>query len=86
MPLGMTAMKRVYINGPPTAHGRSATEIRRESPATASLWERAIGRLEGEPLYHASFDAAEYRKLLEEVGFAVVATIAEDQACGGRTV
>ena len=46
----------------------------------------AIGRLEGESLYHASFDAAEYRKLLEDGGFAVVATIAEDETCGGRTV
>jgi SAM-dependent methyltransferase len=46
----------------------------------------AIGRLEGEPLYHASLDAAEYRKLLEDGGFAVVASIAKDQTCGGRTV
>ena len=46
----------------------------------------AIGRLEGERLYHASFDAAEYRNLLEDAGFAVIATIAEDQTCGGRTV
>ncbi len=46
----------------------------------------AIGRLEGEPLYHASLAAAEYRKLLNDEGFAVVATLAEDQACGGRTV
>lgn len=46
----------------------------------------AIGSLEGEPLYHASLDAAEYRKLLEEGGFAVVASIAKDQTCGGRTV
>ena len=46
----------------------------------------AIGRLEGEPLYHASCDAAEYRKLLKDAGFAVLATVAEDQTCGGRTV
>lgn len=46
----------------------------------------AIGCLAGEPLYHASFDAAEYRKLLEHAGFSVVATIAEDQTCAGRTV
>lgn len=46
----------------------------------------AIGRLEGEPLYHASLDPAEYRQLLEDGGFAVVATMAEDQTCGGRTV
>jgi SAM-dependent methyltransferase len=46
----------------------------------------ANGRLEGEPLYHASLDAAEYRYLLEDAGFAVVATIAEDKTCCGRTV
>ena len=46
----------------------------------------AIGRLEGEPLYHASLDASEYRQLLDDEGFAVIATLAEDQTCGGRTV
>lgn len=33
----------------------------------------ATGRLEGEPLHHASLDGAEYRKLLEDGGFAVIA-------------
>ena len=46
----------------------------------------AVGILEGEPLYHASLDAAEYRQLLGDAGFAVVATLAEDPTCGGRTV
>lgn len=46
----------------------------------------AIGRLEGEPLYHASLGGAEYRRLLEGEGFEVVATVAEDATCGGRTV
>lgn len=46
----------------------------------------AIGRLEGEPLYHASLDPVEYRRLLESEGFAVVAHVADDQSCGGRTV
>ncbi len=45
-----------------------------------------IGRLEGEPLYHASLGAAEYAKLLDDEGFVVVATLAEDQTCRGRTV
>ncbi|HMH11973.1 MAG TPA: class I SAM-dependent methyltransferase [Edaphobacter sp.] len=45
-----------------------------------------VGRLEGEPLYHASLDAAEYRQLLEEQGFAVVNHRREDQSCFGRTV
>jgi SAM-dependent methyltransferase len=46
----------------------------------------AIGRLEGEPLYHASLDAAEYSQLLDSHDFDVVATIAADRTCGGRTV
>jgi SAM-dependent methyltransferase len=45
-----------------------------------------VGRLEGEPLYHASLDAADYRKLLEGEGFAVVDHRANDQSCRGRTV
>lgn len=46
----------------------------------------AIGWLEGEPLYHASLDPAEYGQLLDRHGFDVVAMVPEDQSCGGRTV
>jgi SAM-dependent methyltransferase len=46
----------------------------------------AIGVLEGEALYHASLDGAEYRELLGQQGFDVVAQRNEDPACGGRTV
>jgi SAM-dependent methyltransferase len=46
----------------------------------------AIGTFEGEPLYHASLDPDEYRRLLYEHGFEVVAHVAEDPACGGATV
>ena len=46
----------------------------------------AIGTLEGEPLYHASLDPAEYRRLLDSHGFDLVAMVSEDQSCGGRTV
>jgi len=45
-----------------------------------------VGQLEGEPLYHASLDADEYRQLLEQQGFAVVDHRAEDPSCFGRTV
>lgn len=45
-----------------------------------------IGTLEGEPLYHASLDPDEYRMLLDRNGFDVVAHVAEDPDCGGRTV
>ncbi len=46
----------------------------------------AIGSYQGEPLYHASLDATEYRSLLGESGFSVLAHVKEDAACGGRTV
>ena len=46
----------------------------------------AIGQLEGEPLYHASLDPTEYKQLLDSHRFDVVATVPEDQSCGGRTV
>jgi SAM-dependent methyltransferase len=45
-----------------------------------------VGQLDGEPLYHASLDAAEYRQLLEGQGFAVVDHRANDQSCFGRTI
>ncbi len=46
----------------------------------------AVGRLEGEELFHSSLSPKEYRKLLRLSGFAVVRHIAEDPECGGHTV
>jgi len=46
----------------------------------------AIGSFEGEALYHASLAGADYRALLDENGFAVVAHMVEDPACGRHTV
>lgn len=46
----------------------------------------AIGSYRGEPLYHASLDAAEYAALLGAHGFEVVAHVVEDAACGDHTV
>ncbi|MBN8992410.1 MAG: class I SAM-dependent methyltransferase [Rhizobiales bacterium] len=46
----------------------------------------AIGNYKGEPLYHASLDADEYRALLNANGFEVVAHAVEDPDCGGHTV
>lgn len=46
----------------------------------------AMGTFEGEPLYHASLDADEYRALLEENGFAVVTHVVEDETCGRHTI
>jgi SAM-dependent methyltransferase len=46
----------------------------------------ALGSFEGETLYHASLDPAEYRALLDRHGFDALAHIAEDPDCGGHTV
>jgi hypothetical protein len=45
-----------------------------------------MGTYRGEPLYHASLDSAEYRQLLRDEGFDVVAHVVEDPTCGLRTV
>lgn len=46
----------------------------------------AIGKMFGEPLYHASLDAEEYRALLAQYSFDVVKMVAEDAECTGHTV
>ena len=46
----------------------------------------ALGTFEGERLFHASLDPAEYRALLGAHGFAVAAHVAEDPDGGGHTV
>jgi SAM-dependent methyltransferase len=45
-----------------------------------------IGSYQGEPLYHGSLDAAEYRSLLDANGFDVVSHVAEDPTCGDHTI
>ena len=46
----------------------------------------SIGRLRGEPLYHASLSPVEYERLLTAAGFVVRAYTADDARCGGATV
>ena len=46
----------------------------------------ALGVFQGEPLYHASLDSAEYRMLLDENGFDVVSHVVEDPHCGRHTI
>jgi SAM-dependent methyltransferase len=54
---------------------------------TSGPWHgEAVGSYQGEPLYHASLAESEYRTLLAANGFEVVAYVAEDPDCGGRTV
>ena len=46
----------------------------------------AIGSFEGEPRYHASLDATEYRDLLDGKGFEGVDHVVEDPECGRLTI
>ena len=46
----------------------------------------AIGSYRGDPLYHASLDAAEYESLLDDEGFGLVEHSVNDPAKGGRIV
>ena len=46
----------------------------------------AFGSLEGEVLYHASLSAEEYRHLLAQRGFEVLAHTVQDTTCGGHTI
>lgn len=46
----------------------------------------AMGTLESEPLYHASLSGAEYRALLSDNDFDVVAHAVEDPTCGRYTI
>ncbi|CAA2138131.1 class I SAM-dependent methyltransferase [Hyphomicrobium sp. ghe19] len=52
---------------------------------TGPAYGEAIGSYRGDPLYHASLDAAEYRALLAASGFDVIAHTVEDPLAGGRT-
>ena len=46
----------------------------------------AMGTWQGEPLYHGSLDPDEYRSLLAEHGFAIVASALADPSCGHHTI
>lgn len=46
----------------------------------------AMGSYRGDPLYHASLDASEYRELLARHDFALIDHAVEDPQAGGRTV
>lgn len=48
---------------------------------------QAVGEYRGDPLYHASLSADEYRAVLHNIGFTVIAHVANDWSTGGgRTV
>ncbi|MEY8841677.1 SAM-dependent methyltransferase, partial [Cribrihabitans sp. XS_ASV171] len=45
-----------------------------------------VGSFAGRPLYHASLDSADYRRLLDRHGVEVRRHVAEDPTCGGATI
>jgi cyclopropane fatty-acyl-phospholipid synthase-like methyltransferase len=45
-----------------------------------------VGEYRGDPLYHASLHPAEYKALLDQFGFEVIAHAVNDVRAGGRTV
>ncbi len=53
---------------------------------SGSSFGESLGSYAGDVLYHASLDTAEYRALLAQHGFEVIAHTVEDPACGGRTL
>jgi SAM-dependent methyltransferase len=65
------------------AHARPGTVLMFTS---GPAYGEAIGEFEGEPLFHASLSPDEYRRLLAQAGFEVLAYVPEDPACGRHTV
>jgi SAM-dependent methyltransferase len=53
---------------------------------TGPAFGEAIGEYRGNPLYHASLDASEYRELLASDGFEIVEHAVGDPRVGGRIV
>lgn len=45
-----------------------------------------IGQVGGQPIYHSSFDPPEYRTLLDDNGFDVIAFVPEDPDCQMHSV
>ena len=61
------------------------------APATILMFNtgfdhgEAVGSYRGDPLYHASLDASEYRTLLADSGFEPIEHSINDPAKGGRS-
>ncbi len=78
----------------PPDHQRHMFPIfaRHAAPGAALLFNSGpsageeIGSYQGESLYHASLDPAEYYELLGDNGFTVMAHVASDPSCGQRTI
>ncbi|MFG0816357.1 class I SAM-dependent DNA methyltransferase [Raoultella sp. FYR_9] len=77
------------IDASPTMIARFAAHARPHAPLmfTSGTHDgEAIGRFEGDELYHASLAPEAYRLLLETHGFELLKHVVNDPCCGGRTV
>lgn len=89
---GLIAWDSLFHLTPEDQRGMFAIFAANAAPGAALIFTSgpshgvAIGSFEGEPLYHGSLNAAEYRELLGLNGFEVVAHTVEDPDCGGHTV
>jgi len=89
---GLLAWHSFFHLAPEHQEGMFARFAAHAAPGAALMftsgWARgeAIGRWEGEPLYHGSLDSADYAARLAASGFAVVDHRVRDPECGEATV
>jgi SAM-dependent methyltransferase len=89
---GVLAWDSCFHLCPEDQRGMFAVFARHAAPGAPLLFTsgpaagEVLGEFGGETLYHASLDPWEYRHLLATHGFRVLDHVAEDAACGGRTV
>jgi cyclopropane fatty-acyl-phospholipid synthase-like methyltransferase len=89
---GILAWDSFFHLSPDSQRGMFAIFRDHAAPGAALMFTsgsaqgEAIGELEGEPLYHASVDIAEYNELLDSHGFDVASMVQQDRSCGDRTI
>ncbi|MCA0420026.1 MAG: class I SAM-dependent methyltransferase [Proteobacteria bacterium] len=89
---GLIAWDSFFHLTPEDQRGMFEVFAAHAAPGTALMFTSgpahgdAIGRFEGEALYHGSLAPGEYRALLAEHGFAVIDHVVEDPSCGGHTI
>lgn len=89
---GILAWNSFFHLTPDDQRAMFATFARHAAPGSALIFTSgpaagvAMGELEGDALYHASLDPANYRQLLLKHDFTVIRHIAEDPDCAGHTV
>ena len=90
---GVLAWDSLFHLGPDDQRRMFDVFVRHAAPSAVLMFNsgpthgEAIGEYRGDPVYHASLSADEYRDLLRSIGFEVIAHGVEDwRTGGGRTV